>query len=52
MATAHVAYEDGVVTNIQSLLEAFRSSSLPCVFAWPLTTPETSLPVYGDFWPG
>ena len=46
------AYEDGVVANIESLLEAFRSKGLPVIYCVAYTDPNTKFPVYGGFWPG
>ncbi len=46
------AYEDGVVANIESLLEAFRGKGLPVIYCVAYTNPESKFPVYGSFWPG
>lgn len=46
------AYEDGVVANIGSLVEAFRGKGLPVIYCVAYTNPESVFPVYGGFWPG
>jgi nicotinamidase-related amidase len=46
------AWEEGVVSNIQSLAAAFRDKNLPLVFSVAYTPRESRFPVYGNFWAG
>lgn len=46
------AWEQGVVTNIRALLEAFRDKGLPVVYCVAYTPLDTKFPVYGSFWAG
>jgi nicotinamidase-related amidase len=46
------AWNEGVVTNIQRLVDAFRGKGLPVVFCVAYTPLETKFPVYGRFWTG
>ena len=46
------AYEDGVVANIEGLVNSFRDKGLPVVFCVACTDPDSKFPVHGGFWPG
>jgi nicotinamidase-related amidase len=52
MGHGKAAWEQGVVTNIQSLLASFRRKGLPVAFCVAHTPLETRFPVYGGFWQG
>jgi nicotinamidase-related amidase len=46
------AWREGVVTNIERLIFAFRGKDLPVVYCVAYTPLEATLPVYGGFWAG
>ena len=52
MGHGRAAWEEGVVANIQSLVDAFRAKGLPVVYCVAYTPVESSFPVYGGFWAG
>jgi nicotinamidase-related amidase len=52
MGHGRAAHEEGVITNIQELIAAFRDRGLPVVYCVAYTRPETKWPVYGGFWIG
>ncbi len=52
MGHGRAAWEQGVVTNIERLISAFRSKGLPVVFCVAHTPLDTKFAAYGDFWAG
>lgn len=46
------AWEEGVVDNIQRLVEAFRDQGHPVIYTVAYTPPEVEWPAYGGFWEG
>lgn len=52
MGHGRAAWEQGVVTNIERLIFAFRNNGLPVVYCVAYTPPDTKFAAYGGFWEG
>lgn len=52
MGHGRAAWEQGVVTNIESLIFAFRTRGLPVVYCVAYTPLDTTFAAYGGFWAG
>jgi nicotinamidase-related amidase len=52
MGHGRAAWEEGVVTNIERLIFAFRSKALPVVYCVAHTPLDTKFAAYGGFWAG
>jgi nicotinamidase-related amidase len=52
MGHGRAAYAEGVVSNIERLVAAFRQKGLPVVYTVAYTPPEVKWPAYGGFWRG
>ena len=52
MGHGKAAHEEGVITNIESLIAAFRAKGQPVVYCVAYTPTETKWPAYGGFWIG
>jgi nicotinamidase-related amidase len=52
MGHGRAAWEQGVVTNIERLIFAFRAKGLPVVYCVALTPLDTKFAAYGGFWAG
>ncbi len=52
MGHGRAAYAEGVVSNIQKLVAAFREKSYPVVYTVAYTPSEVRWPAYGGFWEG
>ena len=52
MGHGKAAHEEGVITNIESLVAAFRAKGHPVVYCVARTPAETKWPAYGGFWIG